>query len=216
MTSHRDPYDLLLESDPYATHVVARLFDYFADTTPWPRRLWDVSSVLALREAREAGDWQRRHVISAGAVGWNLHNLERELGPDRGLGDSRLRKELIGLLRSGLAPDSEQRRRLRQLMPLLSAGYLRRWADSVKTGDLPSPERLSWAIASHLLDNGWSSGHLHRWVRQLAAQPGATLGALLDGVARLEEIGEVEHEVLVPFMALPEWQRLVRQPHFVT
>jgi len=96
----------------YAAHVTARLLDFFADTTPWPRRLWDISSVLALQEAWEAGDWQREQVLGASAVGWYLHTLERQIGPDRGLGDSLLRKELTQLLRSGLAPDSQQRRQL--------------------------------------------------------------------------------------------------------
>jgi hypothetical protein len=45
-----------LATDSYARHVVARLLDFFADTSPWPRRLWEVSSVLALQEAAEAGD----------------------------------------------------------------------------------------------------------------------------------------------------------------
>ena len=76
-------------STPYAAHVTARLLDFFADTTPWPRRLWDVSSVLALEEAWEAGDWQRQQVLSGSAVSWYLHTLERLLGPDRGLGDSK-------------------------------------------------------------------------------------------------------------------------------
>jgi hypothetical protein len=93
-----------LATDPHAAHVGARLLDFFADTTPWPRRLWDISSALALREAHEAARWQARQVLSPGAVTWYLRALERQLGPDRGLGDSKLRKLLTVLLRSGLGP----------------------------------------------------------------------------------------------------------------
>jgi hypothetical protein len=101
-----------MATDPHAAHVGARLLDFFADTTPWPRRLWDISSALALREAHEAGRWQARQVLSAGAVTWYLRALERQLGPDRGLGDSKLRKLLTGLLRSGLGPHSPERANL--------------------------------------------------------------------------------------------------------
>jgi hypothetical protein len=65
-------------------------------------------------------------VLSQGAVSWYLRALERQLGPDRGLGDTQLRKELNTLLRSGLAPDSRDRRRLIQLMPMIQNNYLPR------------------------------------------------------------------------------------------
>lgn len=123
-----------LAADPHAAYVGARLRDFFADTTPWPRRLWDVSSVLALREAHEAARWQARQVLSAGAVTWYLRALERQLGPDRGLGDSKLRRLLTTLLRSGLGPDSPERRQLDQLMPMIVSGYLDRWRDAVGCG----------------------------------------------------------------------------------
>jgi hypothetical protein len=104
VTSPTSRLSAALVIDPYAVHVAARLLDFFADTTPWPRRLWDVSSVLALREAYEAARWQARQVLSSGAVTWYLRALERQLGPDRGLGDSKLRRLLTTLLRSGLGP----------------------------------------------------------------------------------------------------------------
>jgi hypothetical protein len=208
VTASPGQLDALLTSDPYAAHVAARLLDFFADTTPWPRRLWDVSSVLALEEAWEAGDWQRQQVLSPGAVSWYLHTLERLLGPDKGLGDSRLRKELVDLLRSGLAPDSPQRRRIKQLMPMIADGYLRRWMDGVETPKRPSPERLARAVATHLLDRGWSSGRLHRWVRETAALPDATLRHLLEYAADLAECDDSEFEVLVPFTSVPNHQFL--------
>ncbi len=129
----------VLRSAPYGTHVAARLLDFFSDTAPWPRRLWDVSSVLALQEAVEAGGWVEERVLSRGALRWYLHALERQLGPDHGLGDSRLRKELIDLLRSGVSVHSRERRRLEQMVPLVAAGYLTRWGSRLDGGDSPSP-----------------------------------------------------------------------------
>lgn len=195
-------------SEPYAAHVTGRLLDFFADTTPWPRRLWDVSSTLALDEAWEAGEWQRQQVLSASAVSWYLHSLERALGPDGGLGDSRLRRELTQLLRSGLAPDSQQRRRLRQLTPLITEGYLLRWSLATESAIPPSPERLARAVATHLLDQGWSSGSLHRWVRDAMRLPDATLRRLLDAAADLAATADREFEVAVPFLSVPDHQEL--------
>jgi hypothetical protein len=195
-------------TDPYAAHVTARLLDFFADTTPWPRRLWDISSALALEEAWEAGNWQRQQVLSGGAVAWYLRTLQRLLGPDQGLGDSRLRQELTQLMRSGLAPDSQQRRRLRQLIPLVTDGYLRRWAQAAEGATPPSPERLARAVATHLLDRGWSSGKLHRWVHETAQLPDATLRHLLEVAADLAATDDREFEVLVPFVSVPSYQVL--------
>jgi len=114
----------LLSSNQYAAHVGARLLDFFADTSPWARRLWDLGGVLALEEAAEAGSWVSLRVLSTGAVDWYLRNLERTLGPDRGLGDSRLRREVTNLLRAGLRPNSAARRRLHELLPIITHGYL--------------------------------------------------------------------------------------------
>lgn len=197
-----------LTTDPHAVHVGARLLDFFADTTPWPRRLWDVSSALALREAHEAGRWQAQQVLSPGAVTWYLRTLERQLGPDRGLGDSKLRKHLTGLLRSNLAPNSAERRQLHQLLPLIIVGYLDRWRGAIDAGSLPSAERLARAIATHLLDLGHSSGQLHRWVRTLIEKPGTTLGDLLDSACDIARQPENTYEVLVPFLSVPDHQRL--------
>lgn len=197
-----------LATDPYTRHVIARLLDFFADTSPWPRRLWEVSSVLALQEATEAGDWLRMRVLSQGAVTWYLRALERQLGPDRGLGDTQLRKELTKLLRSGLNSDSRDRRRLSQLMPAIRNDYLTRWAISVDSARCPSAERLARAIATYLLDCGHSSGQLHRWARAMSVQSGATLADLLSSASRLAEQEDQDFEVLVPFVSVPDHQQL--------
>jgi hypothetical protein len=170
--------------------------------------LWEGSSVLALQEAAEAGDWIRMRVLSPAAVSWYLRMLERQLGPDRGLGDTQLRKELTTLLRSGLAHDSCDRRRLIQLMPMIMNGYLPRWATAVDSAKYPAPERLARAIATYLLDCGHSSGQLHRWARALSMQPDATLADLLTAVSKLADQDDRDFEVLVPFVSVPDHQDL--------
>jgi hypothetical protein len=197
-----------LTSDAYARHVVARLLDFFADTTPWPRRLWEISSVLALQEAAEAGDWTRMQVFSKSAVSWYLHALQQQLGPDRGLGDTQLRKELSKILQSGLTSDSRERRRLFQLMPMITKGYLIRWSAAVDAATPPSPERLARAVATHLLDCGHSSGQLHRWARGLSTELEATLADLLTSANKLAVQADREFEVMVPFVSVPDHKTL--------
>ncbi|SFB06943.1 hypothetical protein SAMN05216266_104162 [Amycolatopsis marina] len=197
-----------LSNDPYASHVLARLLDFFHDTTPWPRRLWEVSSVLALEEAAECGDWTRMRVLSSGAASWYMHELERQLGPDRGLGHTKLRKELTGLLRSKLLSDSRERRRLIELLPSIKQGYLSRWADSVDSANPPSPERLARALATYLLDCGHSTGRLHGWARKLSMNADATLVDLLAGACQLAEQRDQTFEVIVPFMSVPDHESL--------
>lgn len=197
-----------LATDSYASHVVARLLDFFRETTPWPRRLWEASNLLALEEAVECGDWTRMRVLSSAAVSWYMHELERQLGPDRGLGDTQLRKELTGLLRSKLPADGRDRRRLVQLLPSIRQGYLNRWAASVDSAKPPSPERLARSLATYLLDCGHSSRYLNRWAAQLRKDSASTLGDLLDGACRLAEQANQEFEVLIPFVSVPDHESL--------
>ena len=82
-------------------------------------------------------------------------------------------------------------------------GYLTRWMEAVATAAPPSPERLARAVATHLLDRGWSSGKLHRWVHDTAQLSDATLRHLLEYARDLAACDDSEFEVLVPFLAVP-------------
>jgi hypothetical protein len=66
-----------------------------------------------------------------------------------------------------------------------------------------SPERLSGAVAAHLLDRGYNMGFLHRTVRHLM-----TTGDLLDEAAQLASASSRQFDVLVPFLAVPQQQLL--------
>ncbi|WP_203708167.1 hypothetical protein [Asanoa iriomotensis] len=178
-----------------------------------------------MREAHEAARWQANQALSPGAVTWYLSSLQRQLGPDRGLGDGKLRRLLMDLLKRGLAVNSAERRQLGQLLPTIVTGYLDRWRDALLAGPIPSAERLARAIATHLLDLGHSSGHLHRWARELSQKPGTTLGDLLAEACGVARRGDVTYEVLVPFASLPnhvqlaahlpEWLDATRAAHWL-
>ncbi|MER7805784.1 hypothetical protein ABTX71_36500, partial [Streptomyces parvulus] len=152
------------DADPYSAHIFVRLLDFFSDTSPWQRRLWDTGTVLALRELDEASRWRERNVLSTSAVSWLADDIERLAGRDRGVGEKELRTQLRATLRSGVPHGSRHHRTLAQLTDLVQDGYIARWAVAVQGSSRPSPERLARAVASHLLDCGYSMGFLHRWV----------------------------------------------------
>ena len=60
-------------NDQYATHVTARLIDFYGAATPWHRGLWTVGLVLTLRELLEASEAVRSGVLHQRAfhpTGW--------------------------------------------------------------------------------------------------------------------------------------------------
>ena len=194
-------------ADGYADHVGARLLEFFADTTPWARRLWDAGSVLTLRELYEAAEWVDRQVLSTKALVWLAQDVERLVGRDRGIGERELRQQLQGVLRSGLVRDSRHHRRLLQLTDMVEDGYLERWKSELDSAKCPAPERLSRAVAAHLLDRGYAMGYLHRWARALV-RAGATLGDLFDSAQGLSNSASQNFEILVPFVSVPKSNEL--------
>ncbi|MGW4874797.1 hypothetical protein [Streptomyces chartreusis] len=195
-------------SDPYARHVLARMSDFFTDEgTPWARRLWDIGSVLALEELWEAGHWQAHGVLYPAACEWQRNELNALIGPDRGLGDRDLRRELTGLLKNPLPDPSPERRRLKEIIGHVRGGYLERWAAavSVPVGERVKPERYSRTVASHLLDLGYSASHLKAWAEDLY-DARATTADIADSAAELARTPARPFEVLVALAKVPQRQ----------
>lgn len=179
--------------------------DFFTDEgTPWARRLWDVGSVLALEELWEAGYWQANGVLAQTACDWQRNELSALIGPDRGLGDKELRRELTGLLRNALPDPSPSRRRLKEVIGHVRVGYLERWAVAVSgpVEKRAKPERFSRTVAAHLLDLGYSASHLRTWARNLY-QVRATTSDIADSAAELARTPARSFEVLVALERVP-------------
>ncbi|MDQ0305460.1 hypothetical protein J2S46_000016 [Kitasatospora herbaricolor] len=179
--------------------------DYFTDEgTPWPRRLWDIGSVLALEELWEAGHWQAHNVLSQSACDWQRNELSALIGPDRGLGEKELRSEITKLLRRPLPDPSPERRRLKEIIGHVRTGYLERWAGAVKVpeADRVKPERFSRTVAAHLLDLGYSASHLRAWAADLARSQ-ATIADIADSAAELACTPARTHDVLVALDKVP-------------
>jgi hypothetical protein len=197
----------------YDRHIRARLVDFFTlDGLPWPRRLWDVGSLLALEELWEAGAWARQHVLSAAAVDWQRHQLLAVIGPDVGLGSKDLRRQLTTLLNAPLPDPSPARRQLHEVIRHARGGYLARWADAAKLpdSDRPRPERLARTVAAHLLDLGYDAGHLLTWATGLAREK-ATAVDVVESAVALDAAGLHEYQVLAVLDNTPE--RPMAQKH---
>lgn len=183
--------------------LLARLAEFVAEgAVPWPRRLWDIGSVLSLEELWEAGRWEARGVLTAAATDWQRNELRAIVGRDVGLGERELRRELTGLLTGRLPDPSPARRRLRQTIDQVRVGYLERWAGAVADPSPPKTERLSRTVASHLLDLGYSPAHLADWVRRLRLQHVDAV-EIVESAAALARAGAREYEVLVGLVKVP-------------
>lgn len=184
----------------YADSIAARLRDYFGTETPWARGLWDVGSVLLLREVSEAAEWHARGVLSQASVKWLAHDAERLLGQDAGIGGVEVRRQLTSALRGNLTAHSRNHRVLIQLTDLIQRGYLERWSHAIAQN--PSPERVARAVAAHLLDLGYSPWYMNTTIANFMTSH-ATLGDLVDLAVGLENRTQDTYEVLVPFTSIP-------------
>jgi hypothetical protein len=181
------------------------MIDFFTiNGMPWPRRLWDVGSILALEELWEAGAWAARKVLSEAACTWQRNEVRAVVGPDVGLGHRELRRELARLLSSPIPEPSPARRRLRELITHARSGYVERWAAAVDVPahERPRPERLARTIAAHLLDLGYSASHLLTWAEGMGRSRVTTVDLLKD-VTELAGAPLGQYKVLVALVASP-------------
>lgn len=193
------------------------MIDFFTlDGKPWPRRLWDVGSLLALTELHEAGVWERRRVLSAAAVDWQRAELRRVVGPDIGLGAKELRRELDQLLAVRLPDPSPARRRLRELIDHVRPDYLRRWlaAATAPAESRPRPERIARITAAHLLDLGYDAAFLLHWAENLARVRATTVD-MLEAAIVLDQSGPREFAVLAVLAASPQQALAQKEPSWL-
>lgn len=192
-------------TNDYSRHVTARMIDFFTvDGMPWPRRLWDVGSILALEELWESGFWQARRVLSPAACDWQRNELRRIIGPDVGLGERDLRREITTLLNGPIPDPSPARRRLAELIHHARDGYVERWARAAAKPETerPKPERLARTVAAHLLDLGYAPEHLGGWISGLNRDR-ATAAEVIKSAAELARTPAHVVEVLVVLLDVP-------------
>ena len=150
--------------------VCSRLEDFFARNSPWHRRLWNVGTVLGLREVAEYADaCLKDEVNNTEGLRFVVETARREIGRDQGVGH--LADELgycLSELNKKATRDVPQQA-LDELLHLTRRAdieYCERWFDAPTEQPV---EFMARALASHLLDGGLSSEHLHRWLKKQRA-----------------------------------------------
>lgn len=164
---------------------------------PWQRRLWDLGTVLALREAVEAADWVDRRVLSTAATSWYAHeSLLPRLGSDAAIGDGQVRRSLRDVCQRPIKAGSRGQRSLTLLADRVEDGYLARWRDLFLSGISLHVERAARCIAAHMLDMGFHQDYLRHEIKSRLERT-ATAVDLVELFIELEMQGEREYEGLV-------------------
>ncbi|WP_182881423.1 hypothetical protein [Microbispora sp. H10949] len=196
--------------------VNARVQELLESWRPWHRRLWDVGTVLALREAVEAADWVGSHVLSQGSLAWYAReSLLRRLKTDSALGDGQIRRHIHSTCLRPIRPGARSQRNMALLSDLVADGYLRRWRDVLTSGPV-HVERSARCIASHLLDEGFHQDFLRQ---EIKSRLGAAAGSvdLIDLLLELESRGDREYEGLIVIQdRVPAPQVASKSPHWLS
>lgn len=140
--------------------VVSRMFEFFGRRTPWHRRLWGVNTLTGITEAADVG--QQVLLVGQGDEALRAYRrwLATEVGCDPGIAQPQ-RARLEASLTSKTF-DQQMIHEVRHLVAQARSTYVQNWRSTLATG--ASVERLSRSIASLLLDDGFSSSGLHRWL----------------------------------------------------
>jgi hypothetical protein len=88
--------------------------------------------------------------------------MRREIALDPGA--ALFVRDLDEILARGDKIGVNDENKLEHLARRVDDGYLARWIAAVDSGRAPPVERTSRSVATHLLDKGFSSDHLYRWL----------------------------------------------------
>jgi hypothetical protein len=164
----------MLTVNPFESLVAARLLEFFDVRTPWHRRLWATGLILTLRETMEASDMVAAKVLFQNSVraladtAVNLAGTDPGVtSGDPGIGTPAYKRKLHRLLLSDLLTGSIHYLELAQIISDLESRDLRNWSAALQTNAAGTvtlkAERTARAIASHLLDIGFSPEFLFGW-----------------------------------------------------
>lgn len=194
----------MLVPDATLEYCAARMSDFFGRRTPWQRRLWGVGSSLILQEVLEASEFRHQGHFTDETLKDLCRAAARQIGRDPGVGAGELRGDLCRSLTDGGLPDRHLERRLEHLAERSRQGYFQRLAGHIRGSSTIDAEWLARALASHLLDMGFSADHLHRWLTQLVRGPSPI--TLVDLVNHAENVANTPprvYTVVVPMARVP-------------
>ena len=184
----------------YDVHTGARLLDFLDSRSPWNCRLWNVGLSLMLREVLEAAEAVSSGVLSKSALSFLANVAQKTVGMDPGAGTEEEKKVLQRALKPEVRLDSLKYHIIRQQESKLRTEYLARWAEALRGRRPPDVEQTARAVASHLLDVGYSPDFLHRWWKyRLKHEQGTrSLADIVDDAQQLGLRPERSFDVMVP------------------
>ena len=181
-------------------HTGTRLLDFFDSRSPWNRRLWNSGLSLTLREVLEAATACRAGILSKRSLGFLVGTAHELVRTDPGVGIREEETVLHRALQSNLRMGSLDYHVVAQQELRVRTEYLARWAKELRGPEPPRPERAARAIASHLLDIGYSPNYLHRWWKyRLHHEPGIrSIADIVDDAQQLATKCWSKFEVMAP------------------
>ena len=176
------------------------MLDFFDSRSPWNRRLWNVGLSLTLREVLEAAEAVSAGVLSEGSMGFLANAAQKMVGTDPGAGTDEERKLLQRAVKKDVHPESLKYQIVKEQESRLRDEYLTRWARALRRPRPPRAEHAARAVASHLLDTGYSSDFLHGWWKyRLTHEAGIrSLADVVDDAQQLALRTERSFDVMVP------------------
>lgn len=183
-------------------HLGGRLLELLQNRSPWNRKLWSVGLSLTLREVLEAADAVSAGVLHQEALRFLARGAQKIVGTDPGAGTVEEKRTLQTSLKSDLRLHGLDYEVVMRQASTIRGSYLARWAVALRSPTPPRAERAARAIASHLLDMGYSSDFLHRWWKyRLHHEPGhRSFADIVDDAEGLAQASERRFEVMVPIV----------------
>lgn len=186
--------------------VLARMNEFFTEGTPWTRHLWQVGTVMALREVLESAEasWSgalsrpealddfkgsaRRVIISDPTLISVMPTLTAAL-------DSISFKKSAGAVQAHTL--------LGELVRRIERNYLWSWSEHLTASPLITEdvELVARLVGAHLLDLGFHGEHLVGWLASRAI--GLDLPGLLREAQVMQNQGVAEYSFLAMFGEIP-------------
>ena len=200
--------------DKFAEAVRSRSAEFFDPAVRWQRALWNTGLTLSLKEILEAGDAVREGALHPAALKWLANSAHGMVSGDPGSGTENERKALGVVLTRDLSSGGVGYFELGHWAKTIESSYLSRWAAAVADEQRPSREQTARALASHLLDRGFSSKWLRHWLHELEAD---NASEIFEGAHEMVQRGKSVFELMLLFDRPPpariakpeEWQEAV-------
>ena len=133
-------------------------------------------------------------------MGFLTNVAQKIVGTDPGAGTAKAKRLLQRALKPTLRFDGLDYHVVRQQESRSRTAYLARWANALRDPSPPRAESAARAIASHLLDLGYSSDFLHRWWKyRVRHEPGTrSIADVVEDAQRLVLAPPRSFDVMAP------------------